>query len=176
MSIVHRHKWCEIITMEQTQWFRTNHRVTVFWDTSHQPSMKFWESERRPTTSPVSRHVLVRPGISAYGSELCSSFPAPPTPPQKAKGIIAPLQDGSQRTVSPPPSTEKHKMTHSRVNFMSITVLSAHMHGSLSEGRWFAAGYKLNNLLCVVTNPADETWSVAAFELTRIRGLANCRL
>ena len=31
--------------------------------------------ERRPTASPISRHVLVRPGISAYGSELCSSSP-----------------------------------------------------------------------------------------------------
>lgn len=33
------------------------------------------EVKERPGNSPVSQHVLVRPGISAHGSELCSSFP-----------------------------------------------------------------------------------------------------
>lgn len=33
------------------------------------------EVKERPSNSPVSHHVLVRPGISADGSELCSSFP-----------------------------------------------------------------------------------------------------
>lgn len=69
--------------------------------------------ERHPATSPVFWHVLVRPGISAYGSELCSSSPPPLL--QKAKGSVAPLQHGSERTASTPASIEKCKMTHSGV-------------------------------------------------------------
>lgn len=73
LSHVYRHEWHVIIIhMEQTKKLRANHH----WVTQ---SLHEVLCERRPTTSPVFRHVLVRPGISAYGSELCSSF-LPPTP------------------------------------------------------------------------------------------------
>ena len=90
-------------------------------DTSHHPATKLVLCERRPTASPVSRHVLVRPGIFCLWLRAVLQFPPPLH--QKAKGSIAPLQHGSQRTVSPPPSSEKCKMTHSRVSFMGISIL-----------------------------------------------------
>lgn len=45
------------------------------WNKSKQTRSCLHEVKERPSNSPLSQHVLVRPGISAHGSELCSSFP-----------------------------------------------------------------------------------------------------
>lgn len=45
------------------------------WKQSKQTRSCLHEVKERPSNSPLSQHVLVRLGISAHGSELCSSFP-----------------------------------------------------------------------------------------------------
>lgn len=137
-------------------------------DTSHHPSTKLVLCERRPTASPVSRHVLVRPGIFCLWLRAVLQFPPPH---QKAKGSIAPLQHGSQWTASPPPSSEKCKMTHSRVSFMSISILCT------CKVAWVKGDNVLQaTIICDMSECCSVTEKIKHdqwFQRTRIRILQN---
>lgn len=69
-------------------------------DTSHHPSMKLVLCERRPTASPVSRHVLVRPGIFCLWLRAVLQFP-PPTRKPKAASRHSNMDHSEQRALLP---------------------------------------------------------------------------
>lgn len=96
-----------------------------------------------PRSSPISYHVLVRPGISAYGSELCSSFSLTESRRQHhttPTWITVNSEPSSQHGEIQDDSERGQRYEHH---------CTADMEGSLSEGRGCAVGYKLNNLLNV---------------------------
>lgn len=97
--------------------------------------------ERRPSTSLISRRVLVRPGISAYGSELCSSFPLSESQRQRRT-------TPTWITVNNEPSSQHGEIQDdSQQGQLYEHHCIVHVQGSLTEGRRCTAGYKLNNLI-----------------------------
>lgn len=126
-------------------------------DTSHHPSTKLVLCERRPTASPVSRHVLVRPGIFCLWLRAVLQFPPPPPESQRQHRATP-----TWITVNSEPSSQLGEMQDdSQQGQLHEHQYTVHMQGSLSEGRRCAAGH--NNLWYVwmlFSNRENKAWSV----------------
>ena len=70
-------------------------------DTSHHPATKLVLCERRPTASPVSRHVLVRPGIFCLWLRAVLQFPPPSTRKPKAASRHSNMDHSEQWALLP---------------------------------------------------------------------------
>lgn len=122
-------------------------------------SMPPWSCVRQtPGSSPVSPRVLVRPGISAYSSELCSSFPLSSSPRQRRTTptwITANSEPSSQHGGTQDDSQQGQ-------------LCECHMQPSLSDGRQCAAGSKLIYLLNVWIEDNDTSsviqWFFSQYE------------
>ena len=107
-------------------------------DTSHHPATKLVLCERRPTASPVSRHVLVRPGIFCLWLRAVLQFPPPPPPESQRQHRATP----TWITANSEPSSQLGEMQDdSQQGQLHGHQYTVHMQGSLSEGRRCAAGY-----------------------------------
>lgn len=89
---------------------------------SKQTRLCLREVKERPSNSPVSHHVLVRPGISADGSELCSSFPLSgsrrqhrTTPTWMVANSEASTQHRGRRDESQRSQLHQHHCKHAKV-------------------------------------------------------------